>query len=127
MADPRTLLAEVAREKSDYRMTAQIVDALGAGIPAASLATLTLTLYVQDASLTILNSVSGTNILNTGRGTVDSSGNLVISLLPADSPISDTTLAEELHVALVQWTYNGGASAGKHELAFRVRNLGLVS
>lgn len=127
MADPRTLLAEIAREKSDYRMTAQIVDALGAGIPAANLATLTLTLYVQDTTLTVINGVSATNILNAGRGTVDSSGNLVISLLPADSPINDTTLAEELHVALVEWTYNGGASAGKHELAFRVRNLGKVT
>ena len=127
MADPRTVLAEIAREKSDYRITAQIVDAVGTGIPAANLASLTLTLHLDDIAATLINSVDDANILNAGRGTVDSSGNLVLTLSSADNVIIDTTLTEELHIALIEWTYNGGASQGRHQLAFRVRNLARVS
>jgi len=125
MGDPTTMLAEIAREKSDYRITAKIVDALGVGIPAANLASLTMTLYVLDAALTVI--VATTSILNVGRGLVDVNGNLTLTLAIADNVIVDTTALEEIHVALIEWTYNGGASAGRHNLAFRIRNLAKVA
>lgn len=126
MSDPRTLLPEVGRELADYRITRRFVDTLGNAIPGAALSELSLTLY-EDASKTILNNADHVNILNNGRGTVDNNGKLVILLEPADAPIIDDSVLEEWHVALVEWNYNNGLSTGRAELAFRVRNMALVT
>ena len=123
----RMIFANPAPEKSTVRLTAVIKDEAGVAIPAATLTTLTLTLYALDATLTILNGVNGTNILNADRGTVDASGNLVIALTPSDNAILDTSVTEELRVALVQWTWAAGAKAGRHEIEYRVANLAKVS
>jgi hypothetical protein len=122
----RTALSESAVEKSTYRITATITDESGAALPAASLATLVLTLYALDAALTIVNGVTAANILNTGRGAVDAAGKLTLTLLPADNVLIDPTQGSEIHVALVEWTWAAGLKAGKHEVQFTVVNLAKV-
>lgn len=122
----RTFLHEEVPEKSTFRYTCTLIDETGAVVPAASLTTLTLTLYNQDTALTIINSVNGTSILNVDRGTVDASGNVAILLTPADGAMVDATKAIEHHVMLIQWTYAAGAKAGRHEVVIPVCNLNKV-
>lgn len=119
----------VVSERTTLRITAPLKDETGAAIPSAGLTTLTLTLYVRDATAqTIINSVDDVNILNTGRGTVHAtSGLLTLTLLPADTQIVDSTSAIEWHRALIEWTYDAGAKAGKYEIDFPVLNLNKVS
>ena len=55
--------------------------------------------------------------------TVDSSGNIVWTLDPADNIIVTATEERELHVALFEWTYSGRAKSGKHEVTLLLENL----
>ena len=57
--------------------------------PAEPGLTLRLTLYALDEAQTIINGLDDTNILNAGRGTLSSLGELVIGLMDADNPIVD--------------------------------------
>lgn len=123
----RTLLATAVPEKSTSLLTGQLVDETGAAIPAAQLTTFALSLYAAISTLPIINSVAAVNILNTGRGTVDSSGNWTITLTPADNAIVGTDPGHERHIALLEWTWAGGTKGGKHEIEFSVRNLDKVS
>ncbi len=119
----RVVLSAPAYEGGSYYVTATIVDETGTAIPSTTLATLVLTLYDRETG-TIINSVSQTNILNTGRGTVSATGELTITLTPADNALVTSAKAREQHVMLVEWTYPaGGAKAGKQELEFSVDNI----
>ena len=122
-----TARASAVPEKSTSLLSGQLVDETGAAIPAAQLTTFALTLYAVVTSLPIINSVSAVNILNTGRGTVDGSGNWTITLTPADNAIVGTDPGHEVHRALLEWTWNGGLKGGKHEVDFLVRNLDKVT
>lgn len=122
----RTVIPDLIPEKSTWRYTGVLKDEKAVAIPAASLTTLTLTLYNLE-TLAIINSLDGINILNTNRGTVDANGNLAITLHPADNLIVDTTKIEETHMMLLQWTYAAGVEAGRHEVEFKVRNLDKVT
>lgn len=120
----RFVVPDAIPETSTWRYTAVLKDHTGAAIAAAQLATLTLTLYNVD-TLAIINSIDDMNILNANRGTVDANGNLAIVLIPADNPIVNTVLIEEVHRMLIEYTY--GSNAGRHEVEFKVRNLDKVS
>lgn len=89
-------------------------------IPAASLLTLTLTLYVTTTSGTDTLIRDHQNVLNTNNVTIDSSGNLAWSV-----QVADTTLVEDVpfepHVALFEWTT--ASVSGNHEVVLLVRNL----
>ena|SRR5579859_4010148 len=90
-------------------LAGQFVDPYGVGIPAAAFSVLTLSI-VDTASGAIINSCSQINILNTGRGKVDASGNLTISLDVADTSMSEVPGAAQVQRSLViDWTY---ATAG---------------
>jgi hypothetical protein len=119
---PRKRIAMPARELASYHITAQVVDHLMNPIPGANLTTMELTVYAEDSGHTLINNNDHVNILNNAQGTIDSGGNLVIHLAPADNPILDDSQSEEIHVALVEWTYNAGFDSGWQELEFRVRN-----
>ena len=122
-------VALTVHERTTLQITATIKDETGAAIPLAGLTTLTLTLYVRDTTAqAIVNSVDDVNVLNTGRGVMHAtSGLLTLTLLPADTQIIDSTSAIEWHRALIEWTYDAGAKAGKHEIDFPVLNLNKVS
>lgn len=123
MGDP---MAFAINEKCTGQYTATIVDNDGVTpLPAATLATFTLTLYVikQDGTTAIVNTRNVQNILNANNVTVTPGGLVTWAI-----QVGDTTLIEaipyERHIALFQWTWANGA--GKHEMALIVRNLLLV-
>lgn len=119
-----------AKESSTAKLTGIIEDEDGTGIPAASLATLTLHLYDQTTELAspgttaaIINSRNRQDILNTNGCTVDSTGGFVLTLSTADNQIVNTGKSSERHVALIEWSYAAGLKAGKEEILIDVTNL----
>jgi hypothetical protein len=117
---------QVAKEKTTQKLTAVIKDETGAIIPGASLSTLTVTLY-DTATNAIINSRNNQSILGANGGSVDSSGNLAWIMDPADNVILNDALAQEIHVALLVWTYAAGAKRGEYEIALIVPNTVRVS
>lgn len=100
-------------------------------LPASTLLTLALTLYVvkTDGTIGYVNTRNAQNVLNANNVTVyetlqvaadATTYNLLFTL-----QVADTTLVEALpferHIALFEWTWSGGA--GKHEVVFVVKNL----
>ena len=108
------------------RYTATLKDDQGVPLPAASLTTLTLTLYVikADGSVSYVNSRNAQNVLNANNVTIDANGAIVWAM-----QVADTTLVEDLpferHIALWEWTWPT-SRAGKHELWVTVKALGEV-
>lgn len=113
-------------EKTTPRYTAVLRDDTGAAIPAASLVTLTLSLYVvkTDGTIGIVNSRNAQNVLNANNVTVDANGNLVWSVQVADTTLVET-LPFERHIAL--WTWTTATITGRHEVVLTVKNLLQVS
>jgi hypothetical protein len=115
-------------EASSALYTATIVDEAGVPVPAAALATLTLTLYNADVAepvspaANIINSRSAQNVLNQNGVTVDSQGLLSWTIATADTPIVDSMKATELHVALWIFTYGTPTKTGRHRTGLRVVN-----
>lgn len=98
-------------------LTMQLVDWSQKPIPGSALATMTLTL-VDTLSQVIINGVEQTNILNTGRGVIDQQGNLTITLSAADTAMTETTAPQVQRSAIIDWTYNAGASVGRQPVNF---------
>ncbi len=99
--------------------TAQIVDQSGEGIPADDLASLTLSI-VDTLSGAVVNGVSSTNILNTGRGSVDDRGNLVVILEAGDTSMVEVPGAEQVQRSLIfDWTTVADLEVvGRHQVNF---------
>ena len=94
-------------------------------IPAASLVTLTLTLYVikTDGTIGYVNSRNAQNILNANNVTVSAAGLLTWAIQTADSTLVEA-LPFERHIALFEWTT--ATVAGKHEMVLVVQALNEV-
>ncbi len=120
----RTIITDPIPERSSARITAQLQDEAGAGIPGGSLTTLTLTHYVAGSG-TVINSRNKQNVLNINGVTIDANGNLTWQMDPLDNQIVGTDPSER-HIALFEWAWSAGAKAGKHEVLLAVVNLGLV-
>lgn len=101
---------------------ALLVDTSGVPIPGTSLDTLTLTI-LDTMTSAVINGVSNVNILNTGRGTIDSLGNLTISLLSSDTSMTETTATSVQRSLIIAWTYSSGAFVGSHKANFTLLNL----
>lgn len=102
--------------------TARIVDGGGVGIAASRFSALTLTI-VDTLSGAVVNGVSQINILNTGRGTIDASGNLTISLLAGDMAMDEAPGAARIQRSLViDWTFTTGlvVGTGRHQANFEL-------
>lgn len=122
MTEPfTTLIRTEVGEQVTALITGVIADAAGAALGASAITTLTLTLYEKRTG-SILNSRNAVNIKNANGGTVDSSGNLALTLDPADNALLTQAVAHETHVALIRWTYNVGAAAGWAQIEFAVHN-----
>lgn len=117
----RTVIEDPIPEKVSVQIAALIHDEKNVGIPAANLTTLVFTLY-DLASESIINSRTAVNILNTGGGVVDTSGNLTLTLTPNDGVILGTSDLEK-HLVLLEWTYNSGSKAGRGEVELSIKNL----
>jgi hypothetical protein len=101
---------------------AQLLDAYGNPIPGTALTSLTLTI-VDVLSGAVVNGVQQQNILNTDRGTIDQQGNLTILLEVGDMTITDPAAPRIQRSLVLDWTYNGGASAGRHQANFTLMQL----
>lgn len=120
---PRLLVPDEFAEKKTAKITATLNDEDGNPLALASINTLTLTLY-DEITGTVINGRTGSNILNTGGGTLAAtSGAFTLTLSPNDMAINDTDRDDEIHVALVEWTYNASADAGGKEIRHRILNL----
>lgn len=105
-----------------------IVDPYGNGIPAANISALTLSIVDVLTQEIILPQ---TNILNTGRGSVDAAGNLTINLLASDTAMTEVPGAAQVERAMIiDWTYaNTGpmppasSGSGRHQVNFIVQAL----
>lgn len=101
---------------------AQFQDETGAAIPVSQIATLTLSI-VDSYSGAIVNSCSQVSILNADRGTVDGSGNLVVTLKTADTALLVPTDKREYRSLVFDWTYASGAKTGRHQVDLLIEAL----
>jgi hypothetical protein len=113
-------------ERTTSQFTATIVDETGVAVTLDQITAATLTLYVPDGLLTIVNSRDAQDVLNTNDVTIHvDSGLLTWTITPADTAILDSTLAVEAHIFLFVITWGSGKSL-KHEGVLLVRNLSKV-
>lgn len=116
------------REKTTVKYTATIKDENGTAIPAASLSSLTLTLYnMGSTARDIINSRDAQNVLNVNNVTIDSNGIITWSMQPNDNAIIDANKKTERHRALFVFTWDAGAKKGTHLVDFDVENLEKIS
>lgn len=102
---------------------AQLVDATQTPVPGSALDTLTLSI-VDTLTGTVINSCNQVNILNTGRGSIDDLGNLLITLEVGDTSLPETPTPNRISRSLIiDWSVNSGATVGRHEAQFIVVNL----
>jgi len=120
-----TTLSTHVSEKSTSLLSWVFKDHAGVAVSSANLTTVTVTLY-DKATAAIINSRDGQSILNVNGGTADTSGNGTLKLGPNDNVIVTAARKQEVHVALIQFTYNSGVDAGREELEFTVYNLSKV-
>ncbi|MDB4263164.1 hypothetical protein N9842_03055 [Porticoccaceae bacterium] len=116
-------------EASSAQYVATITDEAGSAIALTDLTAITLTLY-DEYSGTIINSRTDQDVKNANNVVITSGGVLTWSIQPADNAIINTTLrtnSYEFHVALFEYTWDSGSSAGKHELELVVRQLDKVA
>jgi hypothetical protein len=120
MIEPRTF---DILENTSGRYTATIVGEDGVTpLPAATLSTLVLTLYVikTDGMIGYVNGRNAQNILNANNVTVSAAGLLTWAIQVLDTTLVET-LPFERHIALFEWAWPNGV--GKHEAIFIVKNL----
>jgi hypothetical protein len=101
---------------------AQLVDENGNPIGSTGIDTLTLSI-VDTITGSVINNASQVNILNAGRGTIDSQGNLLITLEVGDTDLFNPDDDVEERSLIIDWTYNGGARAGRHQVDFQIQAL----
>lgn len=101
-----------------------IKDEAGTVIALADLATVKLWLYKRETPSVFINTRSGQDIKNLNGGTIHAtSGAFTLTLGPADNVLSSQAVDREQHEALIEYTYNGGASKGRVIWRFWVVNL----
>lgn len=110
------------------RYTATLKDDQGVPLPAASLTTLTMKLYVikSDGSHQFIRGAAGAgqNVLNANNVTIDANGSIVWAMQVADTSLIEA-VPFETHIALWEWTWPT-SRAGKHEVFFVVKALNEV-
>lgn len=104
------------RAGSSSKITFTLKDAAGVAVPAASVVTLTLSLYNTKTDA-VINSRDNQNVKGVNGGTVVDGGGTIV-LGAADNPLQLSTLQSEPHTALLKFTTANEAGSG--ELTFNV-------
>lgn len=109
-AEQRTLY-----EKTSPVYSFVLKDENGVVVPGSSLTTLTVTLF-DTASRQIINSRNEQDAKNANQVTVNSSGVVTFSMLPADTIIVGNVKPgeKETHALHFRWTWSAGTKAGEH-------------
>lgn len=113
-------------EATTALLALQLTDETDAPLTLGEIAAVTLTLY-EKRSRAILNGRDEQDIKNTNGGIVDGDGSLGVTLSLDDNRLTSQSHLSEYHVALIEWTWEGGDKAGSKEVTFRVVNLAKVS
>ena len=116
-------------EKTTARYSVTLKDENKTPIPLSDLTTVTLTIYDLDGfAQSIINSRNAQSIRNVNGGTVGATdGSVVVLLSMADTSMIDSTLDAERHKLLIEFTYNGGTKAGRHECVLLIIGAAKVS
>ena len=124
---PRETLTKIYAEKKTAEFTATITKLDGTTpVLLANLDAVTLTLFVEKGGA-IINSRNAADIKNANGGTVHATSGLLTLLLSPDDMVTVLTgQLFEIHIALIEWTYDTTQKGGQ-EIAFRVRNFAKVS
>lgn len=116
-------------QNNTYQLSFQLVDEAGTGIPAYNIASLNMTYYYFNPQMTtsdknhlkIINSRNNQNVKNANDVSVDSSGNVVWEIKPADTvKLNNQDL--ELHVAFFKWKWGSGKT-NSQEIYLYVRKI----
>lgn len=87
----------------------QFTDAFGNGIQATQFQSCTLTI-VDTLTGAVVNNCLQASILNTGRGSIDSQGNLTLTLGPDDTSLAGEPGATQCQRScVIDWMYSQGA------------------
>jgi len=117
-------------ERTTRRINFKVLDEDGVGIPAASIDTITVTLF-EERDEAFINSRDHVDIKNTNGGELDRNGEDGLggwTMDPEDNQIVRTaSKEEEYHIALFEWTYSAGNKDGKQPVRLKVLNLQHVS
>lgn len=126
MAHPRETLTKIFAEAKTAELTATITKKDGVTpVQLGDLNTVTLTLFVEKGGA-IINARDSVSIKNANGGTVHATSGLLTLLLDSlDMAVILTAQRFELHVALIEWTYDI-TQAGGQEIAFTVQNFAKV-
>jgi hypothetical protein len=106
--------------------TITLHDEAGAVIPSTQMATMLMTLYdLMDPTHPIVNGVNGTiDVKNARSCTLSTQGVFVLTLLPGDTVILDSTRPYEMRRALVEYEWpTTPTKSDALEVTFVVRNL----
>ena len=124
---PRETLTKIYGEGKTTELTATITKKDGVTpVPLASINAITLTLFVEKTGA-IINERDDSDIKNLNGGTVHATSGLLTLLLdPDDMATLVTDRRFEMHIALIEWTYDSTQEGGQ-EIAFRVQNYAKVS
>ncbi len=77
--------------------------------------------------MTLYDSITGTTISTRDiTSSIDANGNLSLELQPSEMIILGN-VHEELHILLLEWTWNAGSRSGKHEIHFFVKNFSKIT
>lgn len=104
-------------ERTKTEISATLKDEKGADVTNARLTTATMRLYDKESG-TVINSHTATDV----KSDVDSNGLLTRALLAADMVLIDTTKDEEVHIALISFTWDADGEAHQ-EVEFTVKNM----
>jgi hypothetical protein len=67
----------------------------------------------------VINGINDVNILNTGRGTVDSAGNVTVTLSAIDTAAAVMPNISQYEVSMYfTWTFDSGTKTGRHQASF---------
>ena len=111
-------------EKTTPKITANIVDEDGNAIPALSLTTLTLDLFVSSDPTQVIRAAQ--DVLNNNNVVVDGAGLLTWSVQIADTTIY-TNCSLEVHRAEFIWTWDSGDKRGSYRIDIPVVNMKKVT
>lgn len=135
LLDPDINCPLVIQEGESQNIEGTLVDGSGVAIPLAGLATFTLTLF-NEFDLSIINSRTGQDILNTNGGTVNDPASFILRLDAADAVIIDGDTANpkvrgdvEAHIARLFWTWDDGVAerTGIQEIRLRVQKTSVAA
>lgn len=112
-------------ERTTPEWAFDLIDGAGDPIEATALNEFTATLYDKETG-DIINDRDEQNALNANQFTVDADGHGLWKLTPEDTAVLHPGTDFEVHVLLLEWTYNAGTKFGKYEYMHRINNLNKV-